>query len=160
MPTRFAAGNQGTARDFAAQLTSTLVPLQRDVNRTNLQAAQILRQKRDMIMALLQEHRQRRDAKKAADKAGKGPSGFGALGGAGLGATIGGLGLIGAGGPVGLAIGAGLGGLAGGTIEGAFTGGGGNAGQAIAQGSSLFMDWRRQQAGAFELNTFVGPPAP
>ena len=137
MAQRFAAGNQGTARQFGSQILSTLPGLRRDVNRTNLQAGQILRQKRDMIMALLQEHRQRRDARKAA---GGGDVDYGSLAGSAIGATIGGV----TGGPPGAVAGANIGGQFGGGVQRAVTGQPGG-GQQMGQAGSLFMDGRRQQ---------------
>ena len=158
MAVRYAPGNKGTARQFGSQLISNLLPLQRDVQRSNLQAAQTLRGKRDLIMALLQEHRQRRDARKAA--AG-GDVDYGSILGTGAGAIIGGV----TGGPVGALAGAGIGSQVGGGVQRMATGEPGGS-QQIGQAGNLFMDWRREQRREEIVAPFwggdqvAGPPAP
>ena len=113
------------ARQFAGQLTAQLPGLRRDVTRLNLGAAQTLKDKRDRLLAMLAELRQRRDLKKA--QRGGGSSGIGGLAGTVIGGTVGAI----AGGPPGAAIGAGIGGGLGSGVDAAFAGQPGVAAQAF-----------------------------
>ena len=115
------------ARQFAGQLTAQLPGLRRDVTRLNLGAAQTLKYKRDRLLAMLAELRQRRDLKKA-QRGGGGTGGFGSLAGTGIGAGVGAL----VGGPVGALVGAGIGGGVGSGVDAITAGDSVGAGKAFA----------------------------
>ena len=119
------------ARQFAGQLTAQLPGLRRDVTRLNLGAAQTLKDKRDRLLAMLAELRQRRDLKKA-QRGGGGTGGAAALGGGAIGAGVGAL----VGGPIGALIGGGIGAGVGGAVD-ITTGGSGGAGTAGVQAAQF-----------------------
>ena len=119
------------ARQFAGQLTAQLPGLRRDVTRLNLGAAQTLKDKRDRLLQMLAELRQRRDLKKA-QRGGGGTGGAAALGGGAIGAGVGAL----VGGPVGALIGGGIGAGVGGAVD-ITTGGSGGAGTAGVQAAQF-----------------------